>query len=140
MQLDKKLKIVLVQNWFQVHSLLKLKLKFISAGILNTIFGYSFYVILIYLELTPSYALFFSTIAGIIFNYISFKSFVFKKTNSMTRLVKYFSSYTLVYLFNITILYLVNTYITMNLYVAQLICIPFTVFISWVLMNKWVFK
>ena len=116
------------------------KLKFLATGIINTIFSYAIFSLLIYAELQVGYALFFSTIAGVIFNYFSYKGAVFKKKANLGNFSKHVLTYIIIYCLNVAIVYLVINFITVNPYVAQLICIPILISVSWILMNKWVFK
>lgn len=116
------------------------KIKFLATGIINTIFSYAIFSLLIYAQLQVNYALFFSTIAGVIFNYFSYKGAVFKKKANLGNFSKHVFTYFIIYCLNVGIVYLIFNFITVNAYVAQLICIPILVLISWILMNKWVFK
>ena len=53
-------------------------LKYIGTGIINTLFGYGFYALLLYYcEMIPSYALLIATVMGLIFNYQTNKHYVF---------------------------------------------------------------
>jgi len=116
------------------------KLRFITTGIINTIFSYVIYATLTYFKVQSSYALLFSTIAGVIFNYFSYKGVVFKKNASLTSFVKHLLAYSIIYFLNVILLLFSIKLFTSNPYFAQLICIPILVILSWILMNKWVFK
>ena len=116
------------------------KIRFILIGIVNTIFSYIFFSFLIYFRIQVEYALIFSTVAGVIFNYFSYKGAIFKKKASAESFIKHIVVYFVVYFFNIQILLLISKFFTQNIYLAQLICIPMLVMISWILMNKWVYK
>lgn len=116
------------------------KIRFILIGVLNTIFSYIIFALLVYLEVKVKYALIFSTVAGVIFNYFSYKGVVFKKKASAASFIKHISAYCVIYFLNIQILSLISRLLNLNFYLAQLICIPILVMISWVLMNRWVYK
>lgn len=116
------------------------KLKFLATGIINTIFSYTIFSLLIYAQLQVGYALLISTIAGVIFNYFSYKGAVFKQRANLGNFSKHVFTYLIIYSLNVVIVYLIINFITANPYVAQLICIPILISISWILMNKWVFK
>lgn len=116
------------------------KLKFLAAGIVNTAFSYIFFAFLIYLQMRTGYALFLSTIAGVIFNYYSYKGVVFKKKASLKGFIKHSMVYCIIYTINVGLLGIISECVTSNIYFAQLICLPLLVLISWIFMNKWVFK
>jgi len=86
------------------------------------------------------YALVYSTVAGVIFNYFSYKDLVFRRKANAENFAKHILAYCVVYFFNVNILILLSQFLTKNFYIAQLICIPMLVILSWVLMNKWVYK
>lgn len=116
------------------------KIRFLTVGLLNTIFGYGVYSLLIYFEFYQEYALLLSTISGIIFNYFSFRGLVFKIPITVEGIAKYIFTYCILYFFNVWALSMSYEWIVSNSYIAQLICLPFLVLISWILMNRWVFK
>lgn len=116
------------------------KLKFILTGVINTIFSYIIFALLLSLNIQSEYALLFSTIAGVIFNYFSYKGVVFKKKTSGIGFLRHIVTYSIIYFVNLGMLSFVMNYIVINTYLAQLICIPILVLFSWILMNKWVFK
>lgn len=117
----------------------KKKINFLLTGIINTLFGYALYSLLIYIEINYKLALLFSYFFGITFNFISYKIFVFKKNYSNSRLVKYFLSYLITYYINIFLLPKINLIIN-NFYFSQILLLPFIIIITWILLNRWVFK
>jgi putative flippase GtrA len=52
-------------------------IKFLCVGALNTVFGYAVYASLIFFNMPYLTALFVATVAGVIFNYLSFGRMVF---------------------------------------------------------------
>lgn len=115
-------------------------LKFLGAGILNTLFGYSVYAALLFIEIPYLIALFVATVAGVIFNYISFGRMVFDNHGSWFVFGKFVIAYTLIYGANAGLLYLFMVNFLLSPYLGQLICIPISVLLSWLLMNYWVYK
>ena len=114
--------------------------KFILVGLLNTIFGYTFFAILIFLKINILISLFISTIAGLVFNYLTFGQLVFKLNNSKFMPVKFIFAYCISYMINV---YLLNTFMEFfnnNVFVAQIISLPFVVLFNWISMNYWVYK
>ena len=109
-------------------------------GVLNTVFGYSVYAGLIYINVPYFIALFIATVAGVIFNYFSFGSIVFKTDNTWLTFAKFVIAYAGIYAVNILFLDLLTRQFHLNPYLGQAICVPLNVFVSWLLMNFWVYK
>ena len=114
--------------------------KFIGAGTLNTIFGYSIYALLISLDITYLYALFFSTLIGVIFNYFSFGHLVFNSTVGLVNFLKFVLTYTFIYFVNVMLLKIVIVVFDFGLYGSQAFCLPVIISVTWFLMHYWVFK
>ena len=103
-------------------------------------FGYSIFGILIYLELPNLIALCLATIVGVGFNYVVVGSFVFQaKLQSKKNILKFIISYSVVYCVNAASLEYIIYKFGLSPYLAQAVCIPFCVFLSWVLLAYWVF-
>ncbi len=114
--------------------------KFLSVGILNTIFGYSIYALFLFLGFTYTLALLFSTVLGVAFNYFNFGKFVFSGLRGGMIFCKFVAVYVGIYALNVVVLRVLVQYVLLNPYAGQLMCIPLSVLISWLLMNYWVFK
>tara|TARA_B110000444_G_C18739748_1_gene547388 strand:- start:30 stop:419 length:390 start_codon:yes stop_codon:yes gene_type:complete len=115
-----------------------LKFKFLLAGFINTLFGYSifsstqFFFQNILLSLIMMYLL------GLLFNYFSYSK-VFDNNFSVNE----FSIFFLVYLITLAINFLVLQIFLMaeiNIFLSQIICIPFIVLLTYVLLKKVVFR
>jgi putative flippase GtrA len=115
-------------------------LKFLSVGVLNTLFGYAIYVGLVFIGLPYLTALLLATVVGVIFNYFSFSRIVFRNTKSWSAFAKFIFAYSIVYVINAAILSFLTESTHINAYIAQAFCIIPSVAISWVLMNFWVYK
>ena len=115
-------------------------LKFLGTGILNTLFGYSVYAALLFIEIPYLIALFLATVAGVIFNYMSFGRMVFDNHGNWFVFGKFVVAYTLIYGVNAALLYLFTVNFFLSPYLGQLICLPISVLLSWLLMNYWVYK
>ena len=115
-------------------------MKFITAGILNTIFGYAVYAGLLFVGTHYFIALFLATIAGVIFNYFSFGHIVFNRHRGWLVFFKFVIAYAVIYSLNAVGLSALISHFLMSPYVGQVICIPPSVLLSWLLMNYWVFK
>lgn len=115
-------------------------IKFLSAGIANTLFSYSVYAILLFIKVPFLVALLISTIVGVIFNYINFSLLVFNVNRNWLVFGKFVVSYALIYVVNAAFLRFLTVNLLLNPYFGQAICLPISVLLSWLLMNHWVYK
>ena len=118
----------------------RILIKFLGTGALNTIFGYAVYATLIYASVPYLTALFVATAAGIIFNYFSFSRMVFHSPGGWFVFGKFVITYGIVYAVNAVLLNALLHKVILTPYAAQIICIPPTVLLNWLLMNSWVYK
>ena len=126
---------------FYLGKLFDLKIiKFLSAGVLNTVFGYFVYAALLVININYLVALFVATVAGVIFNYFSFGLIVFKGIDGRFIFIRFVVAYALIYAINAALLGLLTEYFLVNSYIGQILCIPIGVLLSWLLMNYWVYK
>jgi putative flippase GtrA len=115
-------------------------IKFLSAGFLNTVFGYSVYALLLFIKTPYLIALFVATVSGVVFNYFSFGRMVFHGIVGWYVFGKFIISYALIYGANAVLLGALTRDFHINHYIGQAICIPMSVLLSWLLMNYWVYK
>lgn len=114
--------------------------KFIGVGVLNTLFGYGIYAGLVYINLPYLTALFIATFAGVVFNYFSFGRMVFYGHGGWLVFGKFVIAYGVVYIANAALLRALTKDFLFSPYTGQVICIPLSVLLSWLLMNYWVYK
>jgi putative flippase GtrA len=114
--------------------------RFLATGGLNTIFGYTAYAALLFVNVPYLTALFIATVAGVIFNYFSLGRLVFHDMGGKFVFIKFIITYLIVYISNAVLLDLLTKKFIISPYIGQVICIPFGVIVSWILMNKWVYK
>jgi len=114
-------------------------LRFILVGVLNTAFGYGLYVLLIWIGIHYTLAVFLSTVMGVLFNYFTSSYLTFRKNISFSILPRFIFSYIFVYLINITIVKIVLC-LGINAYAAGFIAIFPVVVITFYLQKKWVFQ
>lgn len=115
-------------------------IKFLGAGVLNTVFGYSVYAALLFANVPYLIALFLATAVGILFNYISFRRIVFHGRGGWLAFGRFFIAYALIYCANAALLKILTASFLLSPYLGQVICIPISVLLSWLLMNYWVYK
>ncbi len=113
-------------------------LKFILVGILNTIFGYSVFALLLYLGIHYTLAVILSTIIGILFNFKTIGKLVFKNNNNKL-IFKFVTVYAITCTIGIIILRIAEI-LGQNLYLSGIISTGICAIISYLLNKKWVFK
>jgi putative flippase GtrA len=111
---------------------------YVLVGILNTIFGYSVFAILIYLKLHYSLAVLLSTVLGVLFNFKTIGKLVFK-SNDNRLIFRFISVYVIVYLMNVAGLKIYRIFDD-NMYLAGLFMIFPTTIFSFVMHKRFVFK
>ena len=112
--------------------------RFIIAGIVNTLFGWTIFSILILLDIAIPISLFFGMSLGILFNYITIGGYAFKKFSKKI-FFKFILSNLFIYLLNLLSLSLIDR-IIINVIFAQLFLAPFLALLSFIIMKKIVFK
>ena len=115
-------------------------LKFLGTGLLNTIFGYAIYALLVFVNVPALFALLTATVVGVVFNYFSFGRLVFRGHSGRLVFARFVMAYVVIYAANALLLNALTNEISLNAYVAQAICVPPSVLLSWLLMNHWVYK
>lgn len=107
--------------------------RFLWVGILNTIFGYSVFLIMLLLGLYSNIALLIATIAGVLFNFKTIGHLVFANT-SKNKLVPFIGQYIFLYILNWFLLQKLLNY-GMKPAIAQLILLLPIATLSFI-MNK----
>ena len=111
--------------------------KYIIIGIVNTIFGYSVFALLIFLNLHYFFASLLATIAGVLFNFKTISKVVFK-TNDNSLIIRFVAVYCFTFLVNLGGLKIFTIY-NINMYLAGffllIICTPISFFLN----NQFVF-
>jgi putative flippase GtrA len=82
-------------------------LRFLLIGLLNTLFGYSVYAFFIIIGFHYALASLFSTILGVLFNFHTIRVYVFKNHNTQL-LIRFIMVYGVVYLLNVTGLFILK--------------------------------
>ena len=118
--------------------LLKRKLvRFFLVSGINTAFGYGLFALLIYLGMVYPLALFLSTVLGILFNFKTIGSFVFKNHNNYL-ILKFFGVYAITYLVNLGSLAVLQ-YLSVNIYISAAILLLPIGLIAYALNTTFVF-
>ena len=113
-------------------------IKFGLVGILNTAFGYSVFAFFLYLNLHYSLAVILSTIIGILFNFKTIGTLVFKNNNNKL-FFKFISVYAITCTIGIIILRIAELF-KQNLYLSGIISTGICAIFAYLLHKNWVFK
>ena len=111
--------------------------KFLLVGILNTLFAYTIYALLITIGLNVNLALFLQYIAGVLWNFKTTGALVFKNSDNKL-LLKFILSYFFTFLLNSVLLKFLISYV--NGYIAQAVLVMPIAVISFLIFKFWVFK
>ena len=112
--------------------------KFILVGVLNTAFGYMAYALLLFLGLHYTLAVVLSTIAGVLFNFKTTGTIVFKNNNNKL-IFKFVAVYAITTTLGIIILRMAEL-AGINLYLAGFVSTGICAIIAFLLNKNWVFK
>ena len=113
-------------------------IKFLFVGGINTAFGYGIYALFLFIGLHYSLAVFLGTVLGVIFNFKTTGSLVFKnKENKL--LARFFAVYGITYLLNIIGLKLFIT-IGFNSYTGGAVLILPMAVVAFILNKNFVFN
>ncbi len=112
-------------------------IKYIMVGIINTVFGYSVYSLLIFIDLHYSVASLLATLVGVLFNFKTIGSIVFK-ANDNSLIIKFIAVYSFTYFVNLVGLKIFNSF-QINLYLAGFLLLIICTPISYYLNNQFVF-
>ena len=111
---------------------------YLLVGLLNTLFGYSVFAFLIFLNIHYSIASLLSTIVGVLFNFKTTGRFVFdNRKNSL--LGKFFMVYAVIYGCNVGLLKILDGF-AVDMYVAGALLLLPMALLSYVLNKKFVFE
>ena len=97
-------------------------LRFVLTGGLNTAFGFGLYALLVYAGMAPAIALALATVIGVLFNFVSFGTFTFRRLEAR-RLPRFLVAYAGIYVFNLLLLEAVQRYAGVGPIVGQFLCL-----------------
>ncbi len=108
-------------------------IRFLGAGVVNTLFGYAVFSALVLIGAHPQVALAVQFVVGVMWNYRVHGRFVFA-VSGYDRLPQYAVSYVVIYVFN-AILLAALLRLGLSAYVAQALALAPTVVLSYVLIS-----
>lgn len=112
--------------------------RFLGVGALNTLFGYSVFAILIFIQMKPTLALIFTYGVGVVFNFFTTRWFVFGNSKHAS-LLRFTIAYIVIYFFNLG-LYKIAELAGASPLVAQAFCLPIVAVFSFLLFKFQVFR
>jgi putative flippase GtrA len=112
-------------------------LRFLVAGVVNTLFGYGVFCLTFWLSGRPIYALTIATILGTLFNFFTIGNLVFRRAKPHL-LLRFVATYTFVFLCNAAALQSFERCRVMPV-LAQAVILPFVVAFSYILNKNFVF-
>ncbi|WP_442941738.1 GtrA family protein [Nostoc sp.] len=113
-------------------------IRFLIVGGINTLFGYSIFIMLILLNFRYEIAVLISTMCGVLFNFKTIGTFVFKNKNNKL-IFKFILVYAMIYFLQLFFLKQLLSY-KINLFVAEaLILLPLAL-VSYTLNKIFVFS
>jgi putative flippase GtrA len=113
-------------------------LRFLVAGAVNTVFGYSVFALLILLHVHYAIAAFLSTVCGVLFNFLTTGHFVFGNRDT-SRLPRFFGVYAVSYVVGVLLLRLSEILRIDVLVAAAVLALPMAAF-SYTLNRLFVFR
>ncbi len=114
-------------------------IKYLFVGALNTAFAYCLYALLVLIGLEPNIALTFQYVIGILWNFKTTGSLVFKNHNNML-IFKFFGCYIITFTLNSILLYILTEWVKINDYIAQALLVLPIALIAFTIMKFYVFK
>jgi putative flippase GtrA len=113
-------------------------IKFLFVGGINTLFGYSIFALLVSLRLEYRTALLIATVCGVLFNFKTTGTLVFK-TKSNRLIIRFIIVYLFIYLFNVVALQITN-FLGVNLFLSQALLVLPLACLSYILNRQFVFN
>lgn len=112
--------------------------RFLIAGVLNTLFGFAAYSLAILAGLEIWLALLAGVAAGLVFNFVTTGGYVFRDL-SPSRFPKFVACYILVYLANFGLIKLLAPWVPHPILAQAIVTFPAALASYW-LMSRWVFR
>ena len=114
-------------------------IRFVFVGVLNTIFGFSVYCLMLFIGVPYWWATLISQILGVMFNFKTTGVLVFKNHNNRL-FFRFAICYVLAYFLNIGIIALFTHYSTINQYISGFIATLFVALFSFIFQKFIVFR
>lgn len=113
-------------------------IKFVLVGIVNTMFGYGLFALLLFCNIHYALASILATIISVLFNFKTTGTLVFENKDN-SRILKFISVYCLTTILSISGLKIAKIF-GLNLYFAGFVLTGIMAIITFILQKKYVFK
>ena len=114
-------------------------LRFLFIGIINTVFYYALFALLIYANLDYRLAVLIATVVGVFFSFHNFGKYVFDNQNK-SLIYRFIFNYILIYFFNIYIIGVMNDILFFNFYISGFIALFPSTLMTYMLNKYFVFN
>lgn len=111
---------------------------FLLVGSINTLFGYGVFALLIRLNIHYAIAMLIATCIGVMFNFKTLGTVVFKNTGK-NLILRFIGVYTIIYFVNIIIVKLANHFLE-NIFISGAIATIIAAILSYLLNKHFVFR
>ena len=112
--------------------------KFLFAGVLNTIVGYLSFALFFFLFQHKELALTLSLLVGIVFNYHSYSRIVFRDATGRS-ILRFIGVFILIYLLGLAHLWVLVDGLSLNVYLAQFLALTYMPLVAFALNKKFVY-
>mgnify|MGYP001410149730 CR=1 FL=1 len=128
-------------QWFLNKNKSSTGFRFLIAGFINTVFGFTLTIsLLIILPTHYAFTIFVSTILAVCFNYFMSLRFVFHTKSSTKKIFLYFLIYFVMYLLNMFLMYILINQYNMSDIIAYVFSAPFIIGLTYLLQKNIVFQ
>lgn len=117
---------------------IRLLLRFLAVGVLNTLFGYGFFALFVFAGVHYALALLLATIVGVLFNFKSTGALVFKSHDNKL-IFRFVAVYAVLYGVNVTLLKLLLLVGTGPYFGGGVLIVPMAL-LAFILNKRFVFK
>lgn len=115
--------------------------RYLIAGFINTIFGFTLTIsLLIILPTHYAFTIFVSTILAVCFNYFMSLKFVFHTKSSTKKIFLYFLIYLIMYLLSMLLMYILINQYDMSDIIAYVYSAPIIIWLTYLLQKNIVFQ
>ncbi len=114
-------------------------LRFILVGMINTLFYYLIFSILVFIQTDYRLAVLIASILGTLFSFFNFGRYVFNNQNKKL-IIRFVSNSALIYFLNIQLVKTIYATFAFNLYVSGFIAIIPLTLLSYLINKFYVFK
>jgi len=113
--------------------------RFVATGLLNTLFGYGLYAVLVFAGMGYVMALLLATVIGLTFNFFSFGRLAFRMPVAGRRFPGFVAVYAASFALNAGLLRFFVHVGGLDPYLGQLACVPPIALLTYLALDRWVY-